>query len=162
MSAGNVNKNTDKTAQIDPCKTLSAMTASTRGSDLLSACVSNNNQPLHHYSAFMTNKAGAKTPYILQLGEGELRVLSFSKGSMKAKLTLATMHAKLAPKQQSISDIADVADVAATNEESKETPNWYPLKLMLTLKKSRMLFFESRRQRKEVLEAILTEQGFAN
>lgn len=33
---------------------------------------------------------------------------------------------------------------------------------MLTPKKSRMLFFETRKQRKEVLESILTAQGFGN
>jgi len=154
-------KSQEKNSAVDPTQTLSALTAaSTRASELLSAGT-NSGLPLQHYSAFMTNKAGAKTPYILQLGEGELRVLSFSKGSVKARLALTTMHAKLAPKQQTIG-VSNEAPAVVPDEESKETPSWYPLKLMLTLKKSRMLFFESRRQRKEMLEAILSEQGFTN
>ena len=86
-----------------------------------------------------------------------MRVLSFSKGSLKAQLSLATIHAKLAPKQSNGGQSKDEEE-----EESKETPTWYPIKVMVTPKKSRMLFFETRKQRKEVLEAILTEQGFQN
>ena len=107
---------------------------------------------LQHFSCAMTNKNGVKTPYILQLGEGKVKVISFSKGQIKATLSLNTMHAKLMTKQSRTDQ--------DTTEEVKNEGSWYPIKLMLSLKKSRMLYFESRRQRKEVLEAILTEQGF--
>jgi hypothetical protein len=68
------------------------------------------------------------------------------------------MHAKLAAKQPR-SEATDGPEVfqGPDAEERKGEASWYPLKLMLSLKKSRMLFFESRRMRKEVLEAILTE-----
>ena len=69
---------------------------------------------------------------------------------MKATLSLSTMHAKMASKQTR-------NKMSEASEETKSEGSWYPLKLMLSLKKSRMLYFDSRRSRKEVLEAILTE-----
>ena len=115
-----------------------------------SAAAGEENVALQHFSCAMTNKNGIKTPYILQLGEGQVKVISFSKGQVKATLSLSTMHAKMASKQTR-------NKMSEASEETKSEGSWYPLKLMLSLKKSRMLYFDSRRQRKEVLEAILTE-----
>ena len=156
METTKCEKHCEKPRALDQSKIYSAITAdSTRASEFYSASA-NSVSPVNHHMAFMTNKTGVKTPYVLQIGEGELRVLSFSKGSIKAQLSLATMHAKLAPKQSNGGQAED------EEEESKDTPTWYPIKVMITPKKSRMLFFETRKQRKEVLEAILTEQGFEN
>ena len=149
----------EKFAATDGTKTVSALTASTCSTDGHSAANASQQPVIQHFSAFMTNKTGAKAQYIIQLGEGELRVVSFSKGSVKARLSLLTMHAKLSPKQPA-NEEAKLHSGAAAAEEGELY--WYPLKMMLSLKKSRMLFFETRRQRKEVLEAILTEQGFTN
>ena len=44
--------------------------------------------------------------------------------------------------------------------ESIDQIDWYPLKLMLNERKSRMLYFETRKERKEMLGRLLQEQGF--
>ena len=47
----------------------------------------------------MLNKQGIQTPYILQLGEGNINVMSMHNGKVKATLSLSTAHGRLVQKQ---------------------------------------------------------------
>ena len=53
---------------------------------------------MKYFSGYLTNKASIKIEYILQLGEGELSVMSFATGSVKTILTLKNIHAILLAK----------------------------------------------------------------
>ena len=110
----------------------------------------------------MQNKNNTLQAYILQLGKGELKVLSSSDSKVKATLSLEFAHGRLMSKQTSGTLLGSTKPEDDIEETKGQDSNqsWYPLKLMLNAKKSRMLYFETRRERKEALVAILTEQGF--
>ena len=115
-----------------------------------------------YFKCHMLNKNDTLQPYILELGQGELRVLSTSENKVKATLSLELAHGRLMPKKSGVT-LLETNQLAEAREECKGQTSddcWYPLKLMVNAKKSRMLYFESRRERKDALAAILTEQGF--
>ena len=113
----------------------------------------------------MLNKHEQQTPYILQIGDGVIKVLSIANGTEKATLSLEKAHGRLMPKQYESApseprEPFEVAEESKGEQLGSSSTSWYPLKLMITPNKSRNLFFDSRRERREVLSAILTEQGF--
>ena len=103
------------------------------------------------YPCYMNNKVLEKTLFLLQLVGQELRVISRNNKRVKATLQLENLHARTFPKQ---------VRTQPASEERKDQSYWYPLKLVFAEKKSRMVFLESRKQRAEVLSAILTAQGY--
>ena len=71
-----------------------------------------------HFQCCMLNKNGMQTPYILQLGEGAIKVLSFQNGKEKAALSLELAHGRLLPKQKHESQLQGQQPMDA-REESK-------------------------------------------
>ena len=110
----------------------------------------------------MLNKQDLLIPYILQLGEGSIKVISMKNGEEKARLSIELAHGLIMPKLQKTSNLK-IKSPEGPSEELKEEESasqvswWYPLKIMLTPVKSRTLFFDNRGERKGVLSAILTE-----
>lgn len=107
------------------------------------------------FQVFMATKKGSLSPFIIELGGGLLKIKTVSKSAVKKCIDLAATHVKLAKEV--------VCTPEAGKEEFKGSEDpliWYPLKLMLSSSKSRLIFFESRRYRDEGLRAILHLQGF--
>ena len=91
----------------------------------------------------MLNKSNTLQAYILELGQGELKVLSSSDGKVKATLSLEFAHGRLMSKQTSETLLGSTKPEDDKEETKGQESNqsWYPLKLMLNAKKSRMLYF---------------------
>ena len=114
------------------------------------------------FSCWMLNKSGITTAYTLRVADGCIKVISAMNGKLKKTLSLSKAHGRLVPKEV-IEDAKRKPDGLGEEEEkvaSKKNTAWYPIKLMITERKSRMLYFASRTERKNMLEAVLAEQGF--
>lgn len=74
---------------------------------------------------------------------------------MKKCIDLATTHAKFCESVMREEDLEE----SNSNEEVKgtETKIWYPIKLLLSQTKSRLIFFKTERERSRGMTAILKE-----
>ena len=137
------------------------------------------------FICYLATKSGKLCQYELEVNESQILIISSSKQKVKSKLTIATIHAKEVPKQprdctSSDDDTAEespkkankvqlpaqAASSSAQQQPTTPTANkqlfWYPVKLVLPQNKSRTVFTESRKARKQMITAIQAAQGFSS
>ena len=134
---------------------------STAGSDNCVAAspqeVSNPDVP-KKFVAYMATRSGSLYPFSMHLSNGELRICTVQKSIVKKSIELATTHAKVC--ENVIRDAQSEDD--CPEEEVKGSTIWYPVKLLLSQTKSRLIYFKSDRERNQGIAAILKEQGFSD
>lgn len=122
---------------------------------------------------YLATKTGKLCQYELEVTEAELRIISSSKQKVKSTLQTRSLHVKEIPKQpreanSSDEDTAEDSPMslpntqANTDKQAKKQGFWYPIKLVLPQNKSRTVFTETRRSRKQLIAAIHATQGFSN
>ena len=106
----------------------------------------------------MATRSGSLYPFSMHLADGELRICTIQKSIVKKSIELATTHAKVC--ENVIRDAS--SDDECQEEEVKGSQIWYPVKLLLSQTKSRLIYFKSDRERQHGITAILKEQGFSD
>ena len=96
--------------------------------------------------------------YFIELQDGDLKLISHSKLSVKMSLSLSSIHVKFAPEiLRRNCDCKASADSSENFEESKDDSNdstkqdgtlWFPIKIVMDNLRHRLLFFETDSQRK--------------
>ena len=123
-------------------------------------------QSVNQFTCYLATKSGSLCDYLISVDAKNIQIISSSKGKVKSKLTTASTHAKEISKiarEASSSDQDTEENSPVRNDESKKAEQyWYPIKLVLPQNKSRTIYSESRADRKELLNAILSAQGFQN
>ena len=137
------------------------------------------------FTCHLATKSGKLCQYELEVTESQILIISSSKQKVKSKLPHATIHAKEVPKQLRETTASDdetaeespskankvqlPAQAASSNaQQQAATPTankqlfWYPVKLVLPQNKSRTVFTESRKARKQMITAIQAAQGFSS
>ena len=127
------------------------------------------------FVCYLATKSSKLCQYELDINEVNLSIISSSKQKIKSTLNTMTTHVKEIPKQPRETDDNDLdiveegkpkvqlpaQSVSGETEESKQL-FWYPIKLVLPKNKSRTVFTETRKARKELISAVLAVQGFSN
>ena len=128
------------------------------------------------FICYLATKNGKLCQYELNITESQISIISSSKQKVKSTLATATIHVKESPKQARESNTSD-DDTAEDSPTRSKAPVqlpaqqpanadkqlfWYPVKLVLPQNKSRTVFTETRRDRKNLIGAILAAQGFTS
>lgn len=156
---------------VSPASHVKAISETSTGSETTST---NGSGTATRFMCFLATKSSKLCQYELDVSETNLSIISSFKQKVKSTLLTQTIHVKEIPKQPrevSDSDLETVdesqpkvqlpAQAATAPEEAKQL-FWYPVKLVLPKNKSRTVFTESRKARKELISAVLAAQGFAN
>lgn len=114
------------------------------------------------FNCFFATKTSSLLNYMLQITETEVRIIASSSLKVKSAVALDALHIKNAQKEIRPKNIED----RETSAESATTPPTtiktylYPARIVLPDSKSRLAYFESRRERKTAVLAVLAAQGF--
>lgn len=123
------------------------------------------------FVCYLATKSSKLCQYQLQITETNLSIISSNKQKVKSTLPTQTVHIKETPKQVREANQGDqeaneespkvnapvqIPEQAAAATQEPAQLYWYPVKLVLPQNKSRTIFTETRKARKELIAAVLT------